>query len=64
MSKLFHVMNDFSSFSDFQISDFTLSIRKEVARRSREEEEEEEESEGWISSRTLCSKKSGKACTP
>ena len=45
MSKLFHVMNDFSSFSDFQISDFTLSIRKEVARRSREEEEEEEESE-------------------
>ena len=31
---------------------------------TKEEEEEEEEEEEWISSRTRCNKKSGKASTP
>ena len=48
---------------DFQSKSLHFVVRL-FRQHTKEEEEEEEEEEAWISSRTRCNKKSGKASTP
>ena len=50
---------------DFQSKSLQKFCRQTLSTTTtKEEEEEEEEEEEWISSRTRCNKKSGKASTP